>query len=409
MSIKQFSTRQPRQVSGDVRRHNLGLVLGHIVAQGPSSRTGIAAGTGLTRGAVTALVGALSDAGILREGPPGGDDSPGRGRPRTLLRIAADSLALLTAQLDAEKATVLVADVAGTTLARFEASHGRPMGDPAAVLDVLAGVLGQALDAAAALGRRVADLTVVAFAPVGGDPAVVLADTDLQWGPVDVLAQLRARLPGLPERTTLTSDAPVAALAEHRLLPGVRDVLYLKSNSGIGGAIIAAGRLLEGGHSMAGALGHVPIDHGGALCECGQYGCLVTVAGPDILLERAGLGAQLRQDGLASALAAFTTRILAGEESASEVWTAAAQWVGRTLQILSLAVDPQVIVLGGYWQPLTAQITAAFQSNRPTIAGIEGDYSPQILPGRLGADAALLGAQWSARDRLLADPLRLAV
>ena len=89
------------------------------------------------------------------------------------------------------------------------------------MLDALADVVGEALEAASAMGRRVAELPVVVFAPVGGDPPVVLADTDLAWGRVDVLAGLRDRLPELAAATTavsLASDGWLAALAERSRL-----------------------------------------------------------------------------------------------------------------------------------------------------------------------------------------------
>lgn len=394
-------------VSGDVRRHNLGIVASYLVSNGPSSRSQIADGTGLTRGAVTALAKLLTDAGVLRATETVADG--GKGRPLTLLELAADDIAILALQLDADQATALLVSLAGDTLFRFAEHHGRPMGDPEPVLDALARVLERALAAAAGAGRRIADLTVVVFAPVGGDPAKVIADTDLAWGTVDVLGGLRKRVPGMPDIARLSSDAPVAALAEYTKLTGVRDMLYLKSNSGIGGAMIVDGRLVEGAHGLAGAFGHLPVDHDGAQCPCGQRGCLVMVAGPDVVLAAAGLGAELETNGLTSALAELTRRISSDDERATAAWEDAALWVARTLHILTMSLDPQVVMLGGYWAGLTGPVRKAFASNRPIIAGTQPWDEPEIVPGQLGDDAALLGAVWAARDRLLQDPLRMNI
>ncbi|WGW12448.1 ROK family protein [Saxibacter everestensis] len=394
-------------VSGDVRRHNLAIVTRFLVSNGPSSRSQISDGTGLTRGTVTALAAALTDAGIVRESGPIVNGT--KGRPLTLLKLAADDMALLALQLDADQATALVVSLAGETLFRHTEQHGRPMGRPDVVLDVAARVLKAGLDATAALQRRIADLTVVVFAPVGGEPAQVLADTDLGWDTVDVIGGLRARNPDLPPTVRLSPDASVAALAEHSKLTGVRDMLYLKSNSGIGGALIVAGRLVEGAHGFAGALGHLPIDHDGALCLCGQHGCLVTVAGPDVVLAAAGLGENLERDGLTAALTELTRRIRAGEKRATAAWDDAAVWVARALQILTISFDPEVIVLGGYWADLVEPVRRAFVRNHPTIAGARLWTDPQVMPGQLGDDAALLGTVWIARDRLLEDPLNIAI
>ena len=407
---------RPSLVSGDVRRHNLSLVLQYIVRAGPSARSEIAEATGLTRGAVTALTAALTEAEVLQELEP---DQSEKGRPITRLALGAPAVAILVAQIDADTATALVTSLAGDELFRVSTHHGRPMGRPETVLDALADVVGEALEAASTMGRRVAELPVVVFAPVGGEPPVVLADTDLAWGRVDVLVGLRDRLPELAAASTavsLASDGWLAALAERSRLAGADEcgageLVYLKSNSGIGGALVSGGRVIEGAHGVGGALGHLAIVPDGVRCECGQVGCLVTVAGPDVLLERAGLSATVATDGLAAALDELSRRITDGEPLATAGWNDAVPWIARTLQILSLATDPEVIVIGGFWAAHTESIERAFRANRPAIAGVDGAASgaPAVVAGRLGADAALLGAAWSARDRLLADALRLAV
>lgn len=395
-------------VSSDIRRHNLAVVSGHLAQHGPRSRSQIADSTGLTRGAVTALTAALLEAGIVRESDTDAAHNPRKGRPRTALELHACSAAILALQLDADVATALLTTVTGETLLRIEEHHGRPMGQPDAVIDVLADVLGRALDECAALERRVLETVVVVFAPVTTEPAMVLADTDLGWGAVDLLGKLRAREPRLAPDALLSSDSPLAAQAERSLLPGVEELLYIKSNSGIGGASIVRGQLVAGARNMAGALGHLAIVPGGDQCPCGQRGCLVTVAGPDVVLADAELNELVRSEGLTAALAEFVRRVHAGEERAVAAWEPASAWIAHTLEMLTLAFDPAVIVLGGYWAQLSDSVAAKYMRLAPTIA-ITGDWLlPQIVPGALGGDAALLGAVWGARERLMLDPLRMA-
>lgn len=396
-------------VSADVRRHNLALVAHRLAQQGPQSRSQLADATGLARGSVTALVAALVEAGVVRESEepeaaPRGSAS--RGRPLTLLRLAADDVALLVLQLDADQATAVLTAVDGRALFRASERHGRPMGDPGRVLDVLARVLARTLDAAAGLGRRVADLTVVVFAPIGGTPPVVVADTDLEWGVVDVLGGLRRRVPGMPP-ATLASDGTVAALAELEAADdGVRDLVYAKSNSGIGGAVVADGALVEGAHEFAGAFGHIAVDPQGPRCLCGQRGCLVTVAGPDVVLAEAGLTAEVAERGLTEALRELVARIHAGEPEASAAWEGALPWIAHALRLVAMIVDPEIVVLGGYWAELADSIADAFAQNGPAIASTATPIA--VVPGRLGEDAALIGAARVARSALLDDPLALA-
>ncbi|WP_448808257.1 ROK family protein [Agromyces bauzanensis] len=400
---------RPSLDSGDVRRHNLGLVATTLARLGPRSRSELADATGLTRGAVTSLVAALADAGLVREAESVAAE--GRGRPRTLLELSGDDIALVTAAVDADHATALASTLSAGRLVEHRLRHGRPMGDPGPVADALAAVVARTLDELHASGRRAVALTVIAYAPVGGHPPIVLADTDLAWGPVDLVGLLRERLPGvdaaLMRGIRLVADATVAAVAEHAAAGSPADLLYLKSDSGIGGALVARGELVTGRHGIAGAFGHLPIVADGAQCSCGQRGCLVTVAGPDAVLAAAGLDHLARTDGLAAALAEFVRRVGAGEPAAAAAWAGAADWIARTMQVLAMATDPDCIVLGGYWARMSDDLAQRFAANRPVVDGRTVD-GPVVVASAYGADAAIAGAERAMRLDALEDPLALA-
>ncbi|MFE6964712.1 ROK family protein [Agromyces sp. NPDC057679] len=394
--------------SADIRRHNLALVATRLAEVGTASRSDLADATGLARGSVTALVRQLEADGLVRETALVAAE--GKGRPRTMLELSGDHLAILTLLIDADHASAVASTLGGERLTRVERRHGRPMGDPARVLDIAA----EAFDAALGeLGdREVADASVVVWAPVGGDPAVVLADTDLGWGTVDLVALLADRSPRFAAlasagRVRLLADTQVAALAEHAAAGRPSELVYLKSDSGIGGAVVVDGTPVDGSHHLAGALGHLPVVPGGVRCECGQHGCLVTVAGPDVLLERAGLAELARDEGLTVALDEFVRRIRAGEPAAVDAWDAGAAELARTLQIVTLTVDPAIIVVGGYLAALADDLGERLAKIQP---GLEGAFltAPQVVGSRLGRDAALLGAEQTAVARLLADPAALS-
>lgn len=392
-------------VSGDVRRHNLSMLVKHLALHGGTSRSNLATETGLTKGSVTALSSLLIESGLLRETSTQGNS--GKGRPSTLLEITADSKAILVLQLDAEKVTGLLTTLIGKPLVRLTQYHGRPMGQPGPILDVMAQVLTQLLLACEEANREVAAMTVVVFAPVGGDPRIVIADTDLDWEAIDLLGGLRERVPNMPSNAVLEPDSILAALAELSQLDGVRDMIYLKSNSGIGGALVVDGQVVVGANQLAAALGHVPVVPNGIKCACGQHGCLVTVAGPDALLEAAGMQDLAQSDGLTIALDEFVERVERGEDAATRAWVTAMDWISRTLQILTVVTDPQVVVLGGYWSRLAGAVAAHFDATRPMATDGTKWLAPQVLSGKLGADAALLGAVWSARDALIEDPINI--
>lgn len=394
--------------SADVRRHNLALVASRLAELGSASRSELADATGLTRGSLTALVRQLEADGLVRETTSVAPE--GKGRPRTLLELSADHLAIVTLLVDADHASAVGSTLGGERLARIERRHGRPMGDPARVADVAAEVFEELLGRLG--GRSVTEASVIVWAPVGGEPAVVLADTDLGWGTVDLVGLLGERSARFAElagagRTHLLADTAVAAVAEHTAAGRPGELVYLKSDSGIGGAIIVDGIPLDGSHHLAGAIGHLPVVPGGVHCECGQHGCLVTVAGPDVLLAAAGLGELARAAGLTAALDEFVRRIRTGDPAAVAAWQAGAAELARTLQIVTLTVDPELIVVGGYLAELADDLGDLLAAIQPGLGGALL-VAPPVRGSRLGRDAALIGAERAAIARLLADPAALA-
>ena len=399
-------------VSEDVRRHNLSLILTQLVRSGPSARSELSRATGLTQGSVTALTKALVDVGVIRELEP---LVIAKGRPITKLALAADGIAILAVQLSADDVTALLTTLDGAELLRVSRPHGRPMGDAPAVLDVLADVVRVAIDRSRELSRRVASLSVIVLAPVGGDPVRVLGDVSLGWGEVDVVAELRRRVPGIPsELIRLSSDTPIAARAELRLVENGGgggdggDAIYLKADSNIGGAIVVAGAVVDGAHGFGGSLGHLSVVPAGVLCECGQHGCLVTVAGIESLLVAEGSQGSWDPGAPSAALESFVGRVERGDPRAVAAWEGALPWIGRALQILTMATDPSVIIVAGHWARLRTSIETAFAANRPHIARAGDRFGPAVLSSALGADAALRGAIWEARERLILEPLSLA-
>ena len=61
-------------------------------------------------------------------------------------------------------------------------------------------------------------------------------------------------------------------------LSGADDLVYLSIGTGLAAGLVLDGRLRRGEHGAAGEIGHVPVDPQGVLCQCGQRGCLETIA-----------------------------------------------------------------------------------------------------------------------------------
>ena len=88
----------------------------------------------------------------------------------------------------------------------------------------------------------------------------------------------------------LENDATAAAAGEHRFGAGAgtTHMVYLTVSTGVGGGVVADGRLYRGAMGNGGELGHVTVDCNGRLCRgCGRHGCLEAYASGTSIAERA--------------------------------------------------------------------------------------------------------------------------
>jgi len=157
---------------------------------------------------------------------------------------------------------------------------------------------------------------------------------DGEWLPVRDLLSRRLDLPVVVE-----NDVNAAALGA-RALDDADDVVYLSIGTGLAAGVVLGGRLRRGAHGAAGEVGHVSVDPLGAPCQCGQRGCLETIASGSALAS----AWPVDDPHPAAALFAAAAR---GDAAAVVVRDRFCAGVASAVRVLSLAVDPVSIVLGG--------------------------------------------------------------
>ncbi len=113
---------------------------------------------------------------------------------------------------------------------------------------------------------------------------VVIYSNNLNWKDFEIGARV-AELTGL--QTKIANDANVAALGEAKFgaAKGRENVVMLTLGTGVGGGIVADGRLVEGNKSAGAELGHAVITIGGEQCTCGRKGCLEAYASATALIR----------------------------------------------------------------------------------------------------------------------------
>lgn len=306
--------------------------------------------------------------------------------------------------------SLIAVDLGGTNLRVAYFSRNQPVAADSVKLPTRASegpdaVIARMIEAIeSVLPARKRNLRIGVGSPGPLDPSrgVILATPNMPgWIDIPICERLAEHF-SCP--VVLDNDANLAALGEwqHGAAQGTNNMIYLTISTGIGGGAIVDGKLLRGAQGLAGELGHMSIEAGGAICGCGHSGHLEALAsGPAIArlaLERleAGEATMLTEiiDGVETLSAAHVgLAARKGDALSREVIAQAGRHIGRHLASLIHAFNPEVIVLGGgvsrigglFFDP----IEQAMQEHVMHPAFIDG---LRLLPAKLGDEAGLVGA-----------------
>jgi glucokinase len=220
---------------------------------------------------------------------------------------------------------------------------------------------------------------------------------------VDVRLELaRRRAPGAS--TVVFNDATAACWAEYRLGAGrgYEDVLMVTMGTGIGGGIVAGGRLLEGRNGFAGEIGHMVVDPHGPPCPCGKRGCWERFASGSSLGRLAREAAQAgRLDGVVARAGGdpeavrgehLTAAALSGDRGALAVMSDFGWWLALGLANLANALDPAVIVLGGGLIEAGDVVMVPVRDAFAALAEAPEARGVHVVAAQLGERAGAVGA-----------------
>lgn len=311
---------------------------------------------------------------------------------------------VLAVDLGASRTRAAVVDSDGRLLARAAGRTPLEAG-PSGVVTAIVGMLRQVRDAVPAdIRDRIGGVGISAPGPVDPKAGVLIEPPNL--GPAFrgiALADPIGRAFSIP--AAVDRDTNVAALAEWEFgaARGVLDFLYLTVSTGIGGAIVTGGRLMDGPDGLAGELGHVLVELDGPPCGCGARGHLESISS-GVAVARAATEAIA--SGQAAELAGRARRLgrgldardLAeaeeeGDLAATAILDRARHAFAESCASLVNVFTPTLIVVGGsiarnqgdrWLGPARERIASvSFRVPRERV---------RVVPAELGDDVGLVGA-----------------
>ncbi len=391
-TLLQKATRQ------HTKDHNSRMVLRTIYDAGEISRAALARLTHLTRTTVSEVVSGLIEQGLVEEV---GQGPTTVGRTPTLLSVVDDARHVVAITITNSEVQGAVINLRGAI--QHQAKLPIFGQDGQIVLAQLHLLIESLINVAQS---RLLGIGISTPGLIDTQQGIVRRAVNFGWHdvPLREIVQERHRLP-----VYIANDSHMMALAEymfgqHQHTP---NLVAVKVGNGIGAGIVLHGQLFASENYGAGEIGHVVVEPNGPRCQCGNHGCLESVASIPAIVERAREAAQADTDSLLYQLAntgAFSMTIdivlqafLAGDAAAHTIMAETGRMLGIAVANLVSILGIRRIIITGRIVPFGAALRDIIRKEAccrilPDLAQVvEIDVLPQLPEAvLLGATALLL-------------------
>jgi glucokinase len=264
--------------------------------------------------------------------------------------------------------------------------------------------------------RRLAatDLDAICIACAGGVDSrrgIVVTPSPAMpgWNDIPLGDILREKL---SKDVFIVNDASAAALGEQLFGAGrgVSNLVLFTVGTGIGGGIIADGKLYLGASGGAGEFGHMTVEAGGPTCSCGNTGCLEMFASGRAVerdaITRLRRGEKsILQESCRGDIESITAEQVGeaargGDPFSLDVIGRAAFYLGVGMVNAVNIFNPEMVVIGGGMAELGDLL---IEPGRRLVAGRAFSISSRavsIVAARLGNEAGVYGAAAYARQQV---------
>ena len=279
------------------------------------------------------------------------------------------------------------------------------------VIERLAETARQAALTAKVDWTQVIGVGIGAPGPVDPEAGVVYNPPNLPGWEKVALGPHLAELLDVP--VCVENDVNLGTLGEYTMGAGrgTRDMVGIFVGTGVGGGLVLDGKLRTGFRHAAGEVGHMVVLADGPVCGCGRRGCLEALASRTAVERDIRLGLQAGRESLIPELSEgkslrLTSGVIAralqkGDPLVKDVMHRAQWYLGLLTASVVNLIDPEMVVFGGgVVEALDDEFLAPIRvtARQHYIQKMDADRV-RIVPGKLGDDAAVLGAAALVRDR----------
>jgi glucokinase len=191
-----------------------------------------------------------------------------------------------------------------------------------------------------------------------------------------------------PDELPVINDARAALMAEVMLgAAKSENMLMLTLGTGVGGAAMVNGEILEGHLGRAGHLGHITVDAEGAADIVNTPGSLENAIGDCTIEQRSG-------GRFRSTLQLIET--LPGDDVARQIWAKSIRALAAGIASLVNVLDPEIIVIGGGIAAAGDKLFVPLRAQLDKFEWRPHGEAVRIVPATLGEYAGAIGAAMHA-------------
>ncbi len=380
-----------------MKQLNVSAVLRVIRDNGSLSRAEIAKLTGLTPASVTNITKILIEDKFLIESKIG--ESSG-GRPPIILELNPDARYVIGIGIGVGVIDVVITNLSAKIISKKSMIIGDERYDYNLVFAELVNLINEVIELSNIERKNILGAGVALHGIVNAKSGESIHSLYYGWKNINIKKRLEDEL-----QLAIYVDNDVRAMALGESLFGatkdISNFVTLNISNGIGAGIIINNTPYYGVDFSAGEIGHIAVELDGDKCNCGNYGCLETVASNNNITKKA---IKLIKQGVSSSLIKDIDNInnltiedicnaaKSGDEMSITVLKEAARYIGIAITNLINILNPTaIVVVGEIFENTTYAIDTLSEivKNRGFKLSSE---NVRIIRSLLGRDASVIGA-----------------
>jgi len=362
--IKEMVPQVPKEGEGEARRGVGPLippltegqrplrqqVFDRVRAAGLIPRVTLARQLTVSPATMTTISQELIEAGLIEEvAAPRETEGAGRGRPAVALGVRAAAHHVAGMKLSDREHTAVIVDFAGNLVADDVIPRRPGPMTPAELLDAVETLLTRVCDKAGLSRSALSGVGIGVPGFVDVAEGMVFWSSVLTEREVPLAASASARL-GLP--VTIDNDANLVAIAELWFGAGrsLSDFAVVTIEHGVGMGFVMNHRIYRGSQRLGMELGHTKVQLDGALCRCGQRGCLEAYVADYALAREASTAlnwGHKESQPINVLLESLYDHAKAGNATARSIFRRAGRYLAVGLSNVINLFDPELIILSG--------------------------------------------------------------